>query len=79
LYGAVVPGAEIVGELSDTRSAVVGMASNREEQLVLGRSEPHLLGLLPAPLEEPAKADAEREQCRIVLVSEVCETTHHVG
>ena len=46
------------------------------EQVVLSRREPHLLGPLPTPLEEPAKADAELQQGRVVLVSEVCEPIH---
>jgi len=76
LDGTVVADAEVVGELSDARSAAVRMASNREEQLVLGSGEADRLSLLPAPLEEPAQADTQREQCRVVLVTKVCEPTH---
>ena len=43
-----------------------GMASDGQQQLVLGRGDPGRLGLLPAPVEEPAQAGSEGEQALVV-------------
>lgn len=43
LYHAVVAGAQIGGQFLDAGAGRVGMTSDRQQKLVLGRGEPHLI------------------------------------
>ena len=62
---AVVAEEEVVGHLPDGRTAPVGVATDGEQQLVLGRREAGGLRLLVAPAKETSQAGA---QCQKVLV-----------
>ena len=59
---AVVAQQEVVGHLADSGTAGVPMATDREEQLVLGGSQPGRLSLLLAPALEMPKARPQRQR-----------------
>jgi hypothetical protein len=48
------------------------MATHGQQQLVLGRGDPGRLGLLAAPVEEPAQAGTEGEQALVLLLVQSC-------
>ena len=68
---AVVAKEQGVGDLSDGRSALVAVAADREQELVLHGCEPDGDGLFLAPAEEPPEADAELEEQFVVGVGRV--------
>lgn len=59
---AVVPQDEVVGELADRRPGGIWVASDREQQLVLGAREADPLGLLLAPAQKAPQSRAQLEQ-----------------
>lgn len=56
---AVVAQQEVGGNIAERRPARVGMAPNREQELVLSRCEAGRLRLPLAPTQEPAQAGAQ--------------------
>ena len=64
-HRAVVAEEEVVRHLPDGRTAPVGVATDGEQQLVLGRREAGGLRLLVAPAKEASQAGA---QCQKVLI-----------
>ena len=59
---------ERLRDLADRRAVPVAMPADREQQLVLHRSEPDRGRLLLAPAQEPAEADAELEEQLVVTI-----------
>jgi hypothetical protein len=57
--GAVVTEQQVAGGLADRRPALVVMAADGQEQLVLGGRDARRLGLLLAPAQEPPQAGAQ--------------------
>lgn len=66
LDGAVVAEQEVGRDVADARCRSV--ASDRQEELVLGRREPDLMSLVLAPVKEPAQAVAELQESLEVTV-----------
>ena len=62
---------EVLGDLCDRRALLVGVASDRQEKLVMRRCEPSLGRLLSTPPLEPAQARPEFEEPPIVVVTQV--------
>ena len=75
LDSAVVPKKEIVSNLAHGRAPRVAVASNREKQLVLGRSQANGPCLLIAPALEVAKPRPQGQQARVVVVGEAHRLT----
>jgi hypothetical protein len=69
--GAVVAEQECLGDVSDRRPIPIRLTPNREQQLVLGRSEPDGHGLLLAPVQEPTQARTELEKTLVVGVGKI--------
>ena len=65
----VVAQEEVVGQITDRRTAVV--AAHGEQELVLGRGQPGRLRLLLAPAEEAAQTVTEAEETPVLGVVEV--------
>jgi hypothetical protein len=78
LDDAVMAQEQVVGDLADRRRAAA-VAADCEEQLVLGRRQSDLLGLVLAPSLEAAQPVAEREQALEVLVSQLPTSCRHIG
>jgi hypothetical protein len=57
--GAVVAQHEVVGDLADRGPCRVGVAPDRQQQLVLSRRQPGSLGLVFAPAEEAPQAGTQ--------------------
>src|SRR5690606_35694908 len=70
LDGAVVSQLEILGHVRDGGSGGIIVALDRQEQLVLSRGEPCLLGPIGAPLQEAANSGSELEESAVVLGSD---------
>ena len=63
---AVMAQEQVLGHVADRRTAPIGMTSNGEQQLMLGRRDAGRLGLLLAPAQEAAEPGAELEQPPVV-------------
>jgi hypothetical protein len=63
---AVMAQEQVLGHVADRRAAPIGMTSNGEQQLVLGRRDAGRLGLLLAPAQEAAEPGTELEQPPVV-------------
>ena len=57
-HRAVVTQDEVVGDVADRRTGRIGMAPDREQQLVLGAGQAGRLGLLLAPAQEAPQPGA---------------------
>ena len=72
---AVVAQQQIVGHLADRRPPPVGVAADRQQQLVLGRRQPSRLGLLLAPAHETSQAGPEGQEVLVVGISQTHRLT----
>lgn len=63
---AVVLEQKVAGDLADRRAALTWVASDRQEELVLGGGEVLGAGLLLAPVEESAQTGSELEQSQVI-------------
>jgi hypothetical protein len=59
-HRAVVPKHERRRNVADGRAAMIVRAAHREQELMLGGCDADCLGLLLAPVHEPAQLRAER-------------------
>jgi hypothetical protein len=59
---AVVAQDQVAGEIADRGAGRIGMALDRQQQLVPGRGQPGRPGLLLAPAQEPPEPSAQFEQ-----------------
>ena len=69
--GAVMTQEQRIGDLSDGRPPGVAVASDREQELVLRRSEPNGDGLFFAPAEELPELGAELKEEFVVGIRRV--------
>lgn len=68
---AVMAQHEHVGELADRRSAARVATADRKQELMLRRRQAMRFGLLLAPVQEAAKAGAQLQQQRVLLVGQI--------
>jgi CBS domain-containing protein len=66
----VVPEQEMLGDVADGRRSV-RMAADGQQELVLGRRDPGVEGLLLAPVHEPSQPDTLSDALELMLEEEV--------
>ncbi len=69
--GTVVAQQQRGRDIADGRTVRILGAAHREQELMLGRSDPHALGLFFTPMEEASELGAEQQEPPIVGVREV--------
>src|SRR5205823_4587923 len=70
LHRAVVPEQQVTGGLADGGTSGIFVATDGEQELMLGRSEPHRGRLIPTPSQESSEAGAELQETSILGVSD---------
>ena len=65
---AVMSQHQRLGHLADRRAARSPASADREEELVLGRSQPCRNGLFLAPMQEVTQSGSELEQAFVIAV-----------
>src|SRR5205823_7775074 len=71
LHRTVVPEQQVTGSLADGGTSGVFVATDGEQQLMLGRSEPHRGRLILTPSQESSEAGAELQETSILGVSDL--------
>jgi hypothetical protein len=66
---AVVLTDQVIGDFADCGAPIVGVSAYREQQLMLGRRQPGIAGLLLAPLLESPQSGSERQKVAVLAVS----------
>lgn len=69
---AVMSQHQRLGHLADRRALRIPISTDRQQELMLGRSQPYRNGLFLAPVQEATQTGAELEEAFVVAVGNLC-------